>query len=105
MTDIEPLDIEAIEARANAATPGPWHITTDPGDIVVWATNEPEDSNFVGNVGGGRVQQCVIFDCDVANGEFIAHARTDVPALVAEVRKLQRIVMNSWKLTRTVRDE
>jgi hypothetical protein len=52
----ETLDLDAIEARANAAMAGPWH----------W------DAHRVPTI-----------------AEFIAAAREDVPALVAEVRSLR----------------
>ncbi len=63
-----------IEARANAATPGPW---------------EPEHRGVVGN-DVFIVEDCVTAGWDAyrANQAFIATARTDVPALVAEVRRL-----------------
>lgn len=72
-------DLGAIEARANAATPGPWgydlngYIAPDLGD---------EWGGTVAKVLGKGGQ----FDKD---GEFIAHARTDIPALLAEVRRLR----------------
>lgn len=63
-----------IEARANAATPGPW---------------EPEHRGVVGN-DVFIVEDCVTAGWDAyrANQAFIATARTDVPDLVAEVRRL-----------------
>ena len=58
MTD---LDLDAIEARADAATDGPWVVK-------------------------------------LLDAEFIAHARTDVPALVAALREARAKVeaMRSW---------
>lgn len=76
----EPLDLDAIEARASKATEGPWthepskyirqrYVTTQSESRTIWhATNE-------------------VFE--PADAEFIAHARTDVPALVARVRELE----------------
>lgn len=67
-----------IEARANAATPGPWY--AEHRGVVAGACREVID---------------IVDDCAVsgwrdypANQAFIAHAREDVPALVAEVRRL-----------------
>ena len=66
--------LQEIEARANAATPGPW---------------EPEHRGVVGN-DVFIVEDCVTAGWDAyrANQAFIATARTDVPDLVAEVRRL-----------------
>jgi hypothetical protein len=77
MTD---LDLDAIEARVNAAADGPWvaergaRPTQWPKDYVA----RPLRNRF--RVG------------DEADAEFIAHARTDVPALVAEVRRLREFM-------------
>lgn len=76
------LDIEAIDARANAATPGPW---------------KPLRSHISGamTVIGNDDRGCVAIGLNhgvehhIADGIFIAHARADVPALVAEVRRLK----------------
>lgn len=59
-------ELRAIEARANAAMPGPWEgFDNNPCDDY-WAKDYPADA------------------------EFIARAREDIPRLVAEVRKLRR---------------
>ncbi|MEU7980498.1 hypothetical protein AB0B63_18440 [Micromonospora sp. NPDC049081] len=59
------IDLDAIETRTSAADPGPW--TAHP-DGLVWST-------LIGDPVSGSVEQ--------PNAEFIAHARTDVPALLA----------------------
>jgi hypothetical protein len=63
-----------IEARANAATPGPWHA----------------EHRGVMAEGVEIVDDCAVAGWDVypENQAFIAHARADVPDLVAEVRRL-----------------
>ena len=65
-----------IEARADAATDGPWtwasHRTVD-GDE--WAVFDPHDWALASNRDGWT-----------PDAEFIAHARTDVPRLVAALR-------------------
>lgn len=73
-------ELNEIKARAEAATPGPWrrynwdHVSN--GDEVVCDTR-PE-SNFPNEF--------------AENADFIAYARTDVPALVAEVERLNGLV-------------
>ena len=73
MTD--ELDLDAIEARAEVATPGPWTIKRGGVRSSEWLLDPDLD-------GWGHID----FEADA---EFIAAARSDVPALVAEVRRLQ----------------
>lgn len=83
MTD---LDLDAIEARANAATEGPWIIVPEkcgPDGQGVFTAEEFGHVCEVGDPyprGANRPQESM---------EFIAAAREDVPALVAEVRRLR----------------
>jgi hypothetical protein len=83
MTDAE---LEAIEARANAATEGPWGFTYDGSSA--WSIGPVSDPQLhrIANVysRGKEVEQ--------ADPEFIAAARTDVPKLVAEVRRLRALL-------------
>lgn len=79
------LDLDAIEARATAATPGPWghglgYDQDDPGAYVY------QDFGVGNVVATGRDP---IAPPDV---EFIAHARVDVPALITEVRRLRALL-------------
>ena len=72
-----PLDLDAIQARADAATPGPWFAHEDwPGRVFA----ESEFNAHVARVTGSNPEP---------NERFIAAARTDVPALLAEVRRLR----------------
>lgn len=59
-----------IQARAEAATPGPWH--EEAGNVHV-------EHGRLATIGGTYVTA-------VPDAEFIAHAREDVPALVAALR-------------------
>jgi hypothetical protein len=65
-------DIDAIEARANAAQPGPWS-AQDRWPILVDA-----NGHAVGDAAATG-----------PNGEFIATSRTDVPELCAYIRHLE----------------
>ena len=67
--------LDAIKARAEAATGGPWRVQLDGFDYGPW------DEVYVDNARG----QCPCTPCGVSNAEFIAHARSDVPVLVAAV--------------------
>lgn len=102
--DRTPLDLDAIRARADAATPGPWVPAMAPSAEsfetpaeylmktmygkglplwVAWAPNDTDD-------GFAYVVPAVTGDgpTSEANAEFIANARQDVPALLAEVTAL-----------------
>jgi hypothetical protein len=73
-------DLAAIAARANAATPGPW--CTDNTEIYQ-GSEYRADAFWVG-------ETCRVDGPDApADAEFIAHARTDVPALLARVAELE----------------
>lgn len=64
--EITDAELDAIEARADAATPGPWEPSkNEPGDVVVWGPREDD-------------------------ALFIACARYDVPALVRALRAARK---------------
>lgn len=85
-------DLEAIKARAAAATEGPWEIVAaDDGqfygqaptfDVLQSGDGRAEPVAWGGTLedGGPRIGAC-----GQPDAEFIAAARADVPALVAEV--------------------
>lgn len=90
------LDLEAIEARAKAATPGPWVV----GPGAFW--NYVVGSDEHGDHAGAQEKE---------DAAFIAASREDVPALVAEVRRLRAEVAalsentecaHTWRATMTV---
>lgn len=78
------LDLDALEARARAATPGRWLLPFDDGALV--AADRPRDSLLsVDKDGMGVVDRR-------ADAEHIAGLSPDVVlALVAELRALRRI--------------
>lgn len=109
MTDEE---LNEIEARAQAATEGPWVPDRYEGDLTARAIrgcctkkspHGPGDfSDRYGNEDctGQWQTEIVTTDCGVythneADIDFIAHARQDVPALVAEVRRLQAALVEA----------
>ncbi len=78
MTEAE---LAAIEARANAAQRGPWRPDIDgPGMVYAGALNLDDPMSFL-------IALC--WQDTGGNADFIAHARTDIPALIAEVRRLR----------------
>jgi hypothetical protein len=71
-TTTTPVDLDAIRARLEAATPAPWTV----GDVnrqALIARNVNADGQHrgIGNLGKHQ------------DAEFIAYARTDIPALLA----------------------
>ncbi|MDX3637344.1 hypothetical protein PV728_45590 [Streptomyces europaeiscabiei] len=80
----EPLGAERlaeIEARADAATAGPW--CTDAWEIYQGVEYVPGISFWIGETCRGTSE----LGQDRADAAFVAAARSDVPALVAEVRR------------------
>jgi hypothetical protein len=73
-----PEELDAIEARELATSPGPWRndgyrVRQAAGEVMVETKHMPyycEDSRF-----------------EQADLDFIAAAKVDVPALIAELRK------------------
>jgi hypothetical protein len=81
-----------IAARAGAATPGPW--CTD--DWEIYRGSEPgAGAEWIGET--CRAVGRSVEDC--ANAAFIAAARTDVPALLAEVARLRAAAGTVWLAT------
>ena len=83
-------ELEAIEAREAAATLGPWETTFFSED---YGAGYGETTFFVKRPDGNMwkiglansSEKCVKENC---NAEFIAHARQDMPALLAKVKRL-----------------
>jgi hypothetical protein len=96
------LNLDAIQARCDAATPGPWVVNTkewtDGGAPLTERTiglpgldataRICDNSNRAGDVRTIYAK---------ANAAFIAHARTDVPVLLAEVRSVRAALVASMK--------
>jgi hypothetical protein len=87
-----PTELAEIKARAEAATPGPWRAERslcNPG-IRDAAGTEREGWDFQGplSLGDG---ECPYYTQEDAT--FIAAARADVPALVAEVERARRLLL------------
>ena len=78
--------LEQIQARAAAATPGPWE---------AWDTGDPpaEDEAQSWIVTPGSLHLATLYAGDPsANATFAAHAREDIPALLEEIDRLHEEV-------------
>ena len=82
------LDLAAIKARCAAATPGPWRLSRSEEIIC-------GDDMYL--IDGGGIAP--------SDAEFIAAARTDVPALVAEVVRLREERDDQASLVEVFEDE
>lgn len=70
------MDLEEIKEREQAETPGKWYvIANDAGGHSIFVT-------FKGRI--YKIGECYASE----DAAFIAHARTDIPALIAEVERL-----------------
>ena len=87
---ITPLDIEAIRKRAEAATPGPWETSSgvsvyaENGSVINIAKCALAEEGY-----GWSGSDYSTMGYVLANAEFIAHARTDIPALLSHIAALE----------------
>ncbi len=94
-SDTQGLDLAAIAERCEKATPGPWvagrpdMATIVDGIDSKWIygpKGETESSEYLA-VASGHIDGP--WERVMANAEFIAHSREDVPALLAHVARLE----------------
>ena len=84
LTDAE---LDAIEARAEAATPAPWASAYHLGSPY----KRQELRMLFGGDGRALVRGARTYAALTTNdAHFVTAARTDIPRLVAEVRRLRR---------------
>jgi hypothetical protein len=77
------VDLDAIEARVALASPAPWSILPAMTQNEAGQWSPPE---IIGIAPYGH---------DDGDIEFIAHARQDVPAMAAEIRRLRAEVQSA----------
>lgn len=87
--------LSEIEARTSAAHPEPWFAVRDERELLLYVESQdqtlnPIDFGYVGN----RPE---------ADAEFVAHARTDVPYLLAEVRRYRLAWLSARERGRRLR--
>lgn len=78
-----PERLAEIEARAEAATAGCWLAIPDNTYVGVHVGIQHEST--------GLISPIPRKDHAYADANFIAHARTDIPDLIAEVKRLKKI--------------
>jgi hypothetical protein len=86
------LDLDEIDARAEAATEGPWYHGGD--KAVARQMFEPHELIVSPNY---PLIEFEPSDQGVADAKFAAHARTDVPILVAEIKRLHAALASAMQ--------
>jgi hypothetical protein len=87
------LDLKAIRQRANAATPGPW-VWRD--DDMIGAVDPACPCAYASHEGPIIQTDSGVYGPCIADREFIAHARTDIPALLTRVAQLEALVKAAY---------
>ena len=72
------LDMDAIRQRCDRATPGPWK-------SYVEGRDHDSGSSFIMTSG----EDIELIGASVADQDFIAHARQDIPQLLEEIQRLK----------------
>ena len=75
--------LDTTQRLDGAATPGPWETVEDTGrrGHIAAPVDDPEEGKFV-----THCEECMGYVLNAANAEWIAHARTALPAAVAALR-------------------
>lgn len=101
-------ELKEIEARANAATPGPWsfdycgdvyphyELSAD-GKSLFFTGSSPDTEKG----GPAMIGTSSWWQQGNPNSQFIAHARTDIPKLIAAVRERDARIEKALKLIKT----
>jgi hypothetical protein len=72
------LDMDAIRERCNQATPGPWK-------SYIEGRDHDSGASFI-MTSGADIE---LIGASLADQDFIAHARQDIPQLLAEIQRLK----------------
>jgi len=78
-TALSVKDIQEIQFRCEAATPGPW-------TSFVESREKFSGTDFIRTAG----EDIYLTGATVADQDFIAYARQDIPRLIAEIERLKR---------------
>jgi hypothetical protein len=86
MTDEE---LTAIRKRCDSATRGPWR-------SYVEGRDHSSGSDFImtGGDGAARGEDIELSGATKAEQDFIAHAREDIPRLLAEIERLRALLVH-----------
>lgn len=94
------LDLQEIKAREAKATKGPWEYLPGEFNYDDDSENHPGSIHQVENKTNRGWWIAAIEELfeeqTLANADFIAHAREDVPALIAEVERLREVAADAY---------
>ncbi len=79
-------ELTEIRLRCDAATGGPWKALIDGRD------HESGSDFIMTGTGSSRGEDIELSGGSRADHEFVAHARQDIPRLLDEVARLQRLL-------------
>ncbi|HEU4454906.1 MAG TPA: hypothetical protein VFR81_17720 [Longimicrobium sp.] len=80
--EITPEELDEIEERCRRASPGPWI-------SYIEGRDQSSGSSFIMTGPDGSGEDIEMSGATTDDQDFIAHARQDVPRLLAEVRRLR----------------
>jgi hypothetical protein len=96
MDPITDAELDAIAARADAATSGPWESFVEGRDacggdsfIRIGGLDDAAPDLYLTHY--FWVERPTPVPAPVADLDFVAHARQDIPRLIAEIRRLRTI--------------
>lgn len=98
----EELDLDVLQRLADAATEGPWKWTHEPG-ADDGALESPSEEGYVLCAHGLHTEGFI--DVGVADAEFIAAARSAVPALLDRVRETHEAWAKAWMINESLAKE
>ena len=96
-----PFEVAAARAVCEAATPGPWIAVQLPArGVGPWRVDAPDIDCIIGDVGEVGTDPC-----DAGNAQFIAAARSLLPAAIAEVERLRGLLEEACGLLDEVTED
>ena len=82
---LDDKELYEIEQRATKATKGPWFCADMRRDLGELHIKDIDSELFIVYCSDDKPEQ------DTWDGDFVAHAREDVPKLIAEIKRLRRL--------------
>lgn len=86
------IDLKYIKARLEAATPGPWKLHFDDEENQWVKCDYPSKRDPIWKDHICQVNNFPLVGQNKKNGTFIAHAPTDIAALVEALEKCKEII-------------
>lgn len=97
--------LSQIRERVEKASDGPWQNDPKVGWPVAFSCGRDEDGKDYQVFTGPIAASCIKNGGAKNDSEFIAHARQDIPALLAYVEKLERVAEAARKFHDNVHEQ